>query len=283
MILIPYMIAAAILIPAAIMILVIVLASRSRSRKRELVLLWSDEFDGPRGAAPDSSKWTCETGGHGWGNDELETYTNRVENACLDGQGNLVITAIKETFIGQDGIKRDYTSARLVTKGKFAQAYGRFEARIKLPFGQGVWPAFWLLGDNIDQVGWADCGEIDILENIGGKPAIIYGSLHGPGYSGANSLTGNYTLPNGQRFSDDFHTFAIEWEPDEIRFYMDGNLYFTKIAADLQGKRWVFNRPFFVLLNVAIGGGWPGSPDQTTSFPQTMLIDYVRVFGTANR
>jgi beta-glucanase (GH16 family) len=218
-----------------------------------------------------------ETGGNGWGNNELETYTNRTQNAHLQ-DGNLVITAIKETFTGPDGITRQYTSARLKTAGLFEQKYGRFEARIKITQGQGMWPAFWMLGNNIGTAGWPACGEIDIMENIGKEPSIAHGSMHGPGYSGANGLTGGYTLPSG-KLADDFHIFAIEWEASAVRFYVDGNLYETRTPADLPaGKTWVFDHPFFILLNVAVGGDWPGNPDNTTVFPQTMSVDYVRVY-----
>jgi beta-glucanase (GH16 family) len=241
-------------------------------------LVWSDEFDGPSGAAIDASRWTAETGGWGWGNNELEYYTNRVSNAYLEN-GALVIRADKETYTGPDNVTRNYTSARLITKSKFAQAYGRFEARIKLPYGQGIWPAFWMLGDDIDAVGWPSCGEIDIMENIGSEPATVHGTFHGPGYSGAGGLTGSYQLAAGQKLADDYHTFAVEWEPNVIRFYVDGLLYKTRNAADLpSGTTWVFNHPFFIILNVAVGGNWPGSPDATTVFPQTMKVDYVRVY-----
>ena len=241
-------------------------------------LVWSDEFDGPSGSAVDSSKWSFDIGGNGWGNNELETYTDRTVNAHVEG-GLLVIKALKETFTGTDGITRNYTSARLLTKNKFTQAYGRFEARIKIPYGQGIWPAFWMLGDNIGTVGWPTCGEIDIMENIGKEPSIVHGTFHGPGYSGAQGISAAYALPNGQKFSDDFHTFAVEWEPNVVRFYVDGLLYKTRTPADLPaGKSWVFDHPFFVILNVAVGGGFPGNPDATTVFPQQMLVDYVRVY-----
>jgi len=241
-------------------------------------LAWSDEFDGPSGSAVDSSKWSFDIGGNGWGNNELETYTDRTVNAHVEG-GLLVIKALKETFTGTDGITRNYTSARLLTKNKFTQAYGRFEARIKIPYGQGIWPAFWMLGDNIGTVGWPTCGEIDIMENIGKEPSIVHGTFHGPGYSGAQGISAAYALPNGQKFSDDFHTFAVEWEPNVVRFYVDGLLYKTRTPADLPaGKSWVFDHPFFIILNVAVGGGFPGNPDATTVFPQQMLVDYVRVY-----
>jgi len=241
------------------------------------VIVWSDEFSAVNGSLPDSSKWIMETGGNGWGNNELETYTNRTQNAHVQ-DGNLIITANKETYTGPDGITRQYTSARLKTQTLFAQKYGRFEARIKIPQGQGMWPAFWMLGDNIGQVGWPSCGEIDIMENIGKEPDKVHGSMHGPGYSGSNGLTGTYTIPSG-KFADDFHIFAIEWETSVVRFYVDGNLYETRTPADLPvGTTWVFDHPFFILLNVAVGGDWPGPPDGNTVFPQTMAVDYVRVY-----
>ena len=241
-------------------------------------LAWSDEFNGPTGSAVDSTKWSFDLGGKGWGNNELETYTSRTANAHMEN-GSLVINAIKETFTGADNITRNYTSARLLTKHKFSQAYGRFEARIKIPFGQGIWPAFWMLGDNIDTVHWPNCGEIDIMENIGTEPSVVHGTFHGPGYSGGKGIGAAYTLTGGRKFSDDFHAFAVEWEPNVIRFYVDGNLYQTRTPADLPaGTSWVFDHPFFIILNVAVGGGWPGNPDATTVFPQQMQVDYVRVY-----
>jgi beta-glucanase (GH16 family) len=241
-------------------------------------LAWSDEFNGPDGSAVDSTKWSFDLGGKGWGNNELETYTNRTVNAHVEG-GSLVIKAIKETFTGADNITRDYTSARLLTKNKFSQTYGRFEARIKIPFGQGIWPAFWMLGDNIDTVHWPNCGEIDIMENIGREPLMVHGTFHGPGYSGGKGIGGPYALTGGKKFADDFHTFALEWEPNVMRFYVDGKLYQTRSPADLpRATLWVFDHPFFIILNVAVGGDWPANPDATTVFPQQMLVDYVRVY-----
>ena len=241
-------------------------------------LVWSDEFNGPNRARVDSSKWVVETGGGGWGNDELEYYTSRPQNASQEN-GNLVIKVLQEKYSGAGGVTRNYTSARLKTLGKFSQTYGRFEARIKIPRGQGIWPAFWMLGNDIEKPGWPACGEIDIMENIGKEPALVHGTIHGPGYSGANGIGAAYALPDDQRFADDFHVFAVEWEPNAIRFYVDDHLYATRIPTDLpQGTKWVYDHPFFLLLNVAVGGGWPGNPDPTTVFPQTMLVDYVRVY-----
>ncbi|MBK8794699.1 MAG: glycoside hydrolase family 16 protein [Holophaga sp.] len=241
------------------------------------VLSWSDEFTGANGSAPDSAKWGYDLGGGGWGNNELETYTARTQNAqVLDG--NLVITAIQETYTGSDGITRNYTSARLKTKGLFSQTYGRFEARIKIPAGQGLWPAFWMLGNDIDANPWPTCGEIDIMENIGRLPATIYGTIHGPGYSGGSGITANTGLATG-KFADAFHVYAVEWEGTTIRFYMDDVLYATRTSADIPaGTVWVFDHPFFLILNVAVGGNWPGAPDGTATFPQKMLVDYVRVY-----
>jgi beta-glucanase (GH16 family) len=240
-------------------------------------LVWSDEFGGSNGSAPDSSKWTIETGGDGWGNHELEYYTNRPQNTQIQN-GSLVITAFKETYTGKDGVTRNYTSGRMKTAGKFEQQFGRFEARIKIPYGQGMWPAFWMLGNNSGPVGWPGCGEIDIMENIGKEPAIAHGTIHGPGYSGADGIGSSFSLAKG-RFADDYHLYAVEWELNVIRFYVDSNLYATRTPADLpQGTKWVYDHPFFIILNVAVGGDWPGPPDTTTVFPQTMLVDYVRVY-----
>jgi beta-glucanase (GH16 family) len=240
-------------------------------------LVWADEFNGPDGSSLDSRKWTALDNGSGFGNNEQEYYTPRTANVHVE-KGNLVLTAIKEPYTGKDGA-RNYTSGRIETRDKFELQYGRVEARIKMPKGQGIWPAFWMLGSDFLTHSWPECGEIDIMENIGSEPGMIHGSLHGPGYSGGNPLTGVYTLPNHERFSEGFHVFAAEWQPGEIRFYVDGHLFETQKAADLPaGKRWVFDHPFFVLFNLAVGGYWPGQPDTTTTFPQTMLVDYVRVY-----
>lgn len=240
------------------------------------VLTWSDEFDGPNGSAPDATKWTAESGGSGWGNNELEYYTARSQNVRVEN-GNLVIEGIKEKFVGPDGVQRDYTSARLKTEGHFSQRYGRFEARIQVPSGQGAWPAFWMLGDNCAVKGWPACGEIDVMETAGSEADTIVGSLHGPGYAGA-SLAAAYRLPRG-RFSDAFHTFAIEWEPQVVRFYVDDELYATRTPADVPDSNpWVYDHPFFLLLNLAVGGNFAGHPNASTIFPQRMLVDYVRVF-----
>ena len=245
-------------------------------------LAFKDEFNKSANSPIDSLKWTAEIGGGGWGNDELEYYTNSIENAYHDGHGSLVIKAIKLTpplnltcWYGPC----QYTSARLITKQKFDRKYGRFEARIKIPRGQGMWSAFWMLGDNIDVVSWPTCGEIDVMENIGREPFTVHGTIHGPGYSGANGIGAPYNLSNNQIFADDFHVYATEWSENKIIFYVDGNIYKTITPQDLPaGKVWVYDHPFFMILNLALGGAWGGNPDKTTTFPGIMMIDYVRVY-----
>jgi beta-glucanase (GH16 family) len=236
-------------------------------------LVWSDEFNQPDGSAPDPAKWGYDTGGNGWGNKELEYYTSRTNNARIEG-GKLVIEALHENFGG-----KNITSARLLTKGKSSWTYGRFEARMKIPRGQGVWPAFWLLSTNIGSVGWPTCGEIDIMENIGREPGMVHGTVHGPGYSGDHGIGGPMTLPAGTAVADDFHVFAVECQPGSIVWFMDGKSYFSLTPAQLPEKtRWVFDQPKFILLNLAIGGAWPGNPDATSTFPQRMIVNYVRVY-----
>lgn len=252
-------------------------AGRPPAEARTLV--WSDEFNGPNGSRPDPAKWKIVNNGSGFGNNELEYYTSRLSN-IHEEDGKLAITARKEDYKGQDGAARLYTSARIESQGHFELTYGRVEARIKLPRGgQGIWPAFWMLGSDFETVNWPACGEVDIMENIGSEPSRIHGSLHGPGYSGSNPLSSIFSLPKGMRFSDDYHVFAVEWEPQTIRFYVDNVLYETQSARDLgPGKTWAFDHPFFLVLNVAVGGYWPGTPDGSTVFPTSMLVDYVRVY-----
>jgi beta-glucanase (GH16 family) len=241
--------------------------AHSPEQNKTWTLVWQDEFNGP---VLDATKWVHDTGGGGWGNAELEYYTDRSVNARFENS-DLRIDALRETFGN-----RNYTSARLKTERLGAWLYGRFEARIRIPRGQGLWPAFWMLGDNCQTVGWPACGEIDIMENIGKEPGRVHGTVHGPGYSGAQGISSAYDLPTGA-FADTFHVFAIEWEPAAIRWYVDSTLYKTVTPQDLPGP-WVYDHPFFIILNVAVGGYWPGNPDSTTVFPQTMRVDYVRVY-----
>lgn len=244
-------------------------------------LVWSDEFDGAAGTSFDRSKWTADAGGGGFGNQEREFYTTRPENVSLDGNGHLVITALTEPASSTDQCwygRCGYTSARLKTQGVATWTHGRVEARIRLPKGQGMWPAFWMLGADIDTAGWPSCGEIDIMENIGKEPTTVHGTMHGPGYSGANGIGKAFALSHGS-FADDFHVFAVEWRPTHVQWFVDGALYHEMAPSNIpDGTRWVFEHPFFIVLNLAVGGAWPGDPDATTILPQQMIVDYVRVY-----
>lgn len=237
--------------------------------KRNWQLVWSDDFDGSAGELPDESKWGFDMGNNnGWGNEELENYTNDPENVSLDGNGNLIITAIKTGD--------SYTSARIKTQNLFSQAYGRFEARLKTPYGPGIWPAFWMLGANVDEVGWPQCGEIDIMELKGQAPNVISGAVHGPGYSAGGAISSSYALQDS-RFDLDYHIFAVEWTENQIDFFVDDYLYNRITKSDVPGE-WVYDQPFFLILNVAVGGNYVGFPTDQTPFPQKMTIDYVKVY-----
>jgi beta-glucanase (GH16 family) len=250
-------------------------------------LAWSDEFDKP--GQPNPANWKYETGGDGWGNHELETY-------CGWGSKNAPCDAAQPSaFVGSDGYlhimaRKDVagkngegaiTSARLVSRGLQSFQYGRIEARIKIPHGQGMWPAFWMLGDDVGTRRWPACGEIDIMENIGKKPDTIYGSIHGTGFIGA-PISSPLVSPDHAAFADGFHTFGILWSPGKMQFYVDdpANVYETRTRADLPpGAVWPFDDgKYFIILNLAVGGDWPGNPDATTEFPQEMLVDWVRVW-----
>ena len=251
-----------------------VISSCSTDEKQKVAtfseLVMADEFD--TDGAPNAKIWGYDigTGTNGWGNNELQFYTKRTENVKVEN-GYLLITAKKESYSGAS-----YTSARLLTKGLFAQAYGRFEARIRLPYGQGLWPAFWLLGANSDEVGWPKCGEIDIMEFRGQEPTKVTGTVHGPGYSGGAAITKSYSLLNN-RFDTGFHVFGIEWGPEYINYYVDDVLYNQITPANVTGD-WVFAHPFYIILNLAVGGDFVGAPNSESVFPQTMLVDYVRVY-----
>jgi beta-glucanase (GH16 family) len=250
---------------------------RSTASRR---LVWSDEFNGAPNSPVDSRRWRHETGG-AWGEGELQSYTSRKANSHQDGRGRLRIVARAERFRGMDSITRDYTSARISTQGRYSFRYGLFEARLQMPVGRGVWPAFWALGTDIDQVGWPECGEIDVMEHLGQEPTTASGTIHGPrdgGGANADYKPGRsvvHTTPLAQ----EFHTYGAQWLPGSIQFYFDGRPYWSITAADLPaGSRWVFDHPFFLSLNIAVGGAWAGSPDASTTFPQALLVDYVRVY-----
>jgi len=234
-------------------------------------LLWSDEFSG---SSLNTADWNYETGNGsgGWGNNELEYYTNSPKNVFVSN-GNLIIEARKESIAGFN-----YSSARLTTQNKKSFTYGRIDIRAKLPKGKGIWPALWMLGSNINTVSWPASGEIDIMELLGHEPAKTYGTLHYGASSNTHGSKGSsYTLPTGT-FYDRFHVFSMEWKQDQIKLFVDDNLFFTLNKADVGSSPYPFNAPFFFIFNVAVGGNWPGSPDATTTYPQRMIVDYVRVF-----
>ena len=233
-------------------------------------LVWHDEFDGN---TLDPSNWTYDIGGGGWGNGEAEYYTDRPENVRVEN-GMLIIEARRELYQ-----KLPFTSARLKTQGLQTFQYGRIEARIKVPAGSGTWPAFWMLGSDIDQRPWPGCGEIDIMEYLGKDPTAILGTMHGPGYSGAQGLTKSYR--QGSSIADDFHTYAVEWDATQISWFFDGVKYSTYTRADIGSREWVFNQPFFIMLNMAIGGTLGGLAGPSTVFPLQLQVDYVRVFQKA--
>jgi beta-glucanase (GH16 family) len=241
---------------------------------------FADEFDGSAGSPVNGSRWLIETGNNNGNNHERQFYTNSTGNLALDGQGHLVITARRENpgnFQCWYG-RCEFTSARINTSGRFTQTYGHFETRMRIPRGQGMWPAFWMLGNNIGSVGWPQSGEIDIMENIGRQPNTVFGTIHGPGYSGAGGIGATFSI--GSPFADAFHVFAIDWSPNRIAWSVDGTVYETRTPADLGGRQWVFDHPFFIILNLAVGGDFPGNPDGTTVFPQQLVVDYVRVTDT---
>ncbi len=242
-------------------------------------LVWSDEFDGAAGTSPDPSRWDAMEGGGGWGNNELESYTGRPQNVSLDGNGTLAITARQETYSGPDHIQRAYTSARIQTKGHFSFTYGRLEARIRIPAGRGLWPAFWALGDDIDTAGWPNCGEMDVMESLGQTPAQISGTLHGPVGTSSTQWGKGAAFNAPSSLATGFHVYGVIWGPDTVEWTVDGQAYSRVTPSDLPaGARWVFDHNFHLLLNLAVGGDWPGSPDASTSFPATMLVDWVRVY-----
>lgn len=246
-------------------------------------LTWSDEFKQAAGTPPDKAHWSYDTGSSGWGNNELENYVSDIEHAhvvadpkATDGKALQILI----TYNGQGLEHGNFESARLLTQGKITAQYGYIEARVRMPAGQGLWPAFWMLGSNLSEPGsgWPNCGEIDIMENMGSKPGWNASSLHGPGYSGGNPLTGQFNLPAGQEFNRAYHTFGLLWKPDFIQFSVDGTPFETRTPADIPGKTWVYNHPFFFVLNAAVGGNFGGNPDTTSQFPQKMLVDYIRLY-----
>jgi beta-glucanase (GH16 family) len=258
-------------------------------------LVWADEFNAAAGTLPDSTRWAADTGASGFGNQELEYYcapgatkapcNAALPNAAQDGEGNLVISAIRTP----SGV---WTSARLKTLGRASVQYGRIEARMRLPTGRGLWPAFWALGTDLGTIGWPASGEIDIMENVaadvpGGLGAdVIKATLHGPGYSGGQGMGKEYRFPAGGRVDDGAHVYGVIWSRDSMQFYVDSvaSPFLTITPANLpSGAAWAFDKPFFLLLNLAVGGTWPKDPDATTPNPARMVVDYVRVYRREGR
>ncbi|MGH2966786.1 MAG: glycoside hydrolase family 16 protein [Solirubrobacterales bacterium] len=237
--------------------------------------IWSDEFNGRAGSGPNRTKWRYDVGGHGWGNHELERYTRRLKNARLDGRGHLVITARDERRRGHH--RRRYTSARLKTFGHFSFRYGRIAARMRVPRGRGLWPALWMMGANIHRVGYPRCGEIDVMELLGQHPRTVYGTVHGPGPRSKRGIGGKLT--SRRSLSRGFHLYAASWGPHRIRFSVDGRAYKT-VWRSRYPKRdtWAFRHRMFLILNLAVGGRWPGPPSSRTRFPAQLKVDWVRVW-----
>jgi beta-glucanase (GH16 family) len=249
-------------------IIVLLFAVEAKSYSQTWNLIWSDEFTN---ATIDSTKWVFETGGGGWGNHELENYTNRSDNATISN-GNLLIIGKKESYQGSS-----YTSSRMNTKGKQSFLYGKIEARIKMPIGQGTWPAFWMLGENIGDVGvgWPKCGEIDIMEHID-SDSLNHGTIHW-----YNNGAVSYGGPIAADLVNQYHIYDVEWDSTVINWYIDGTKYWSANIANSVNNTDAFHKPFFILLNFAIGGDWPGNPDVSTIFPDTMYVDYIRVYSSA--
>ena len=239
----------------------------------DLDLVWNDEFDGPAGAPADAARWTIDPGLPQ--NNEQQVYTPS-GNGFHDGQGSFVLEARQEEREG-----RQYTSHRMNTSGTFSTQYGRFEARVKVPEGRGLWPAFWMMGsDFLEGRPWPYNGEIDIMEFIGQDPTNAHSTLHAPAYNGAGGHGGSYTLPDGSKISDGFHIWAAEWDSEGIQFSLDGRDVFYADKDEVESTRgpWVYDHDFYMILNLAVGGDWPGPPDGSTPFPSRMLVDYVRVY-----
>jgi beta-glucanase (GH16 family) len=243
-------------------------------------LVWSDEFDGADGSAPNPTNWTQVTGGDGWGNNELECYTSERKNSALDGDGHLVITANRhDGYRCADGSYNDYTSARLTTKDLHQFSYGRLEMRAEVPTASATWPAFWALGSNHDEAGWPQSGEIDVMEAVGSDPGVVHGTLHGASNAAARLGRADWQLGGKTGFTAGWHVFAAEWSRDAISFSVDDRVYATVERADAEAVgAWPFDQPFYLLLNLAVGGNFGGAPDATATWPQRYVVDYVRVY-----
>ncbi|HEY2160377.1 MAG TPA: glycoside hydrolase family 16 protein [Solirubrobacteraceae bacterium] len=239
-------------------------------------LVWSDDFNGPAGARPTAAKWTRDAGPYGALDHELEYYSDSPANASLDGHGDLAIVARHQT-IRAGGASWHFTSARLETQGTFSPTYGLIEARMKVPAGFGLWSSFWMLGSNFNAVGWPRCGELDVMETVGQYPFSVRSTIHGP--AGASSYSRGQDFLSTSSLASGFHTYAVSWSPNSITWLIDGVPYASATPADLTpGQRWVFNHPFHLVLNLAVGGHWPGPPNAFTPFPAKLMVDWVRVY-----
>lgn len=247
------------------------LQQSANSQQSERKLIWWDEFDYV--GLPDSSRWKQDVGGHGWGNNELQYYTNKDTQNAVVRNGVLVITAKKE-----DKENRNYTSAKLLTRGIREFQYGRIEVRAKLPAGRGTWPAIWMLGTNIKEAGWPACGEIDIMEHVGYNKDSLFGTIHSAAYNHVKGTQKGKGIFIQSPYTE-FHTYAIDWTAEKIDFLLDNQVYYSVKNEHLTTKEWPFNQPFYLILNLAIGGGWGGKMGVDNSiFPAVMEVDYVRVY-----
>ncbi|NYF88730.1 glycoside hydrolase family 16 protein [Tunturiibacter empetritectus] len=253
------------------------------NKEKKEKLLWQETFHSIANPQPDPAIWTYDTGGDGWGNGELEFYCayGSGKPPCDSAQPNAFVADVLLHLVARKMPDGRYTSARLLSKHLKSFQYGRIEARIRIPAGQGIWPAFWLLGEDIDTVNWPASGELDVMENIGKEPDTIHGSIHGKSFTG--TLLGTPAkLPDGAPFAAGFHTYGMIWKPGSIAYYIDdpAKPYVTYTPKDLPpGAVWPFdNRRFFLIVNLAVGGDWPGNPDPTTAFPSEMLVDYLKVW-----
>lgn len=256
--------------------------------RQERRLAWSEEFGGPPGALPDPQTWTAELGAGGWGCGQLQWYTASASNAAIDADGRLAIVARRELGLGP-GLGNvgapptdRVTSARLITKDRVTLRLGRVEARIKVPAGLGLWVAFWMLGSDIDDVGWPACGEIDIMECVGSQPATVHGTLHGPGFAGLKDGIG-YAHDAGVDLSEDFHVYGVDWAADRITWLLDGTAYHSLTPRATPGERWPFTHDFYLLMNLAVGGDWPGNSTEEPRLPATMLVDWIRAYDSSVR
>ena len=245
------------------------LTTGSDTEGRCLQVVFSEEFDSGAGSGPDPEIWSAELGGGGWGCDQLQLYTGDRSNVAITDEGHLAITAWRSP----DGT---VTSARLITKDRFAVQYGLIEARIKVPGGIGTWPAFWMLGSDIDEVGWPACGEIDVMEHVGSDPCTVHGTVHAPGYAGLGGGLGA-AHRTGSDLSHDFHIYGIDWDASHITWLLDGRPYHRMTAAEAPGSVWPFRHPFFLVVNLAVGGAWPGNDTEEPVLPATLLVDWIRV------